>query len=112
MEENSSILQFSVKHTSDVFVYHRLMNTGELIRTLRKAKGLTQDDLGKQVGVSGKAVSLWENGETENIKNVTLFLLADALGTQAEYLVFGPDGRPKKNSFHRHFQAKDNDNKA
>jgi transcriptional regulator with XRE-family HTH domain len=35
---------------------------GEKIAVYRKAKGLTQEALGKLVGVSGQAVSKWENG--------------------------------------------------
>ena len=36
--------------------------TGALIAELRKEKGLTQEQLGEQVFVSGKAVSKWERG--------------------------------------------------
>ncbi len=35
---------------------------GEKIAVYRKAKGLTQEALGELVGVSGQAVSKWENG--------------------------------------------------
>ncbi len=35
---------------------------GEKISVYRKAKGLTQEALGELVGVSGQAVSKWENG--------------------------------------------------
>ena len=34
------------------------------ISTLRKSKGITQNELGKRVGVSFQAVSKWERGET------------------------------------------------
>ncbi len=37
---------------------------GAQIATLRKAKGLTQSELGERVGVSFQAVSKWERGET------------------------------------------------
>lgn len=36
----------------------------EKICTLRKAKGLTQEQLGAKLGISGQAVSKWEKGET------------------------------------------------
>lgn len=35
---------------------------GEFIQQSRKAKGLTQKDLGDQIGVSDKTISKWENG--------------------------------------------------
>ena len=38
---------------------------GNFISTLRKRKGLSQYQLGVLVGVSDKAVSKWENGESE-----------------------------------------------
>lgn len=36
---------------------------GEQIAVLRKAKGLTQSELGERIGVSFQAVSKWERGE-------------------------------------------------
>ena len=37
---------------------------GEFIQQSRKAKGLTQKDLGDQIGVSDKTISKWENGNS------------------------------------------------
>lgn len=39
-----------------------LNKTGKFIMTLRKEKGLTQEQLGTKLGVSGKSVSKWERG--------------------------------------------------
>ena len=44
-----------------------LMNkekTGKMIRQARIDKGYTQGELGDMIGVSNKAISRWENGET------------------------------------------------
>lgn len=38
------------------------LNIGEKIAKYRKLKGYTQEQLGESVGVSGQAVSKWENG--------------------------------------------------
>ena len=40
------------------------LKTGELIREARKGKNYTQSELGELVGVTNKAVSRWENGES------------------------------------------------
>lgn len=39
-----------------------LKHVGNFIATLRKEKGLTQEKLGEQLGVSSKTVSKWERG--------------------------------------------------
>lgn len=36
------------------------MELGEKIRTLRKARGLSQGELGNSIGVSRQSVSKWE----------------------------------------------------
>lgn len=41
---------------------HMEFNIGDKISKYRKAKGYTQEQLGELVGVSGQAVSKWENG--------------------------------------------------
>ena len=38
------------------------MKTGELIRSLRKEKKLTQEQVADLLGVSAPAVNKWENG--------------------------------------------------
>ena len=38
------------------------MNVSEKIRTLRKSKGMSQEELAGQVNISRQAVSRWENG--------------------------------------------------
>ena len=44
-----------------------LMNkekTGKMIRQARIDKGYTQSELGDMIGVSNKAISRWENGDS------------------------------------------------
>ena len=41
------------------------MELNERIAAVRKAAGLTQEQLGELVGVSRQAVSKWESGETQ-----------------------------------------------
>ena len=45
----------------------------DLIKTLRKNKNLSQKELGKLLGISDRAVSRWELGETKpTAKNLSL----------------------------------------
>lgn len=47
------------------------IGVGETIRALRKAKGISQTELGKTLGYSARTVSDWENGSTEpNISTI------------------------------------------
>ena len=62
------------------------MTTGEKITTLRKKKGLTQESLGEQIGVSRQAVSKWESDVTfpETDK---LILLSKLFNVSVDYLL-------------------------
>lgn len=40
------------------------MNSGEIIRKLRRSNGLTQDEMAEKLFVTRQAVSRWENGDT------------------------------------------------
>ena len=54
------------------------------IAELRREKGLTQEELGALVGVSGQAVSKWESGGMPD--TVLLPVIASALGCSIDYL--------------------------
>lgn len=53
---------------------------GKLIRETRKAKGLTQKELGERIGVAESTLSRFENGE-QNLTLETLARISDALET-------------------------------
>ena len=40
------------------------VKTGKFLKELRKAKGITQQELADKLGVSGRSVSRWETGNT------------------------------------------------
>ena len=55
---------------------------------MRKAKGLTQSELGERLGVSFQAVSKWERGET--LPDTALLPdLARVLETSVDYILSG-----------------------
>jgi transcriptional regulator with XRE-family HTH domain len=57
---------------------------GEVISGLRKEKGVTQEELGKAVGVSTQAVSKWENGGVPDVE--LLEPIADFFGVSLDAL--------------------------
>ena len=56
----------------------------EILSTLRKRKGVTQEEMGKALGVSMQAVSRWENGGAPDI--MLLPALADYFGVSIDAL--------------------------
>lgn len=59
---------------------------GEFLYKKRKSLGLTQDELGRKLGVTNKAVSKWEVGET--FPDVTMIKpLSDILGITVDELI-------------------------
>jgi DNA-binding Xre family transcriptional regulator len=70
-----------------------MQTMGERIRLLRQARGMSQGDLSSKIGVTPGAISQWENGSTKNIKLETFLRLCAELGTEPQYLIFGPPDR-------------------
>ena len=64
------------------------IKTGKFIARLRREKGITQEELGRRLGVSNKTVSRWENGNyMPDIE--TLRLLAAEFSVSIEELLDG-----------------------
>ena len=69
------------------------MDIAKNIAKFRKAKGLTQEELGSIVGVSNQAVSKWEN-RVSMPDIMQLPAIADALGVMLDAL-YGIESKPK-----------------
>ena len=50
---------------------------GNYIKSLRKDKGLTQEELGNMIGVKKAAVQKWESGMVQNLKRNTIKQLSE-----------------------------------
>lgn len=75
------------------------MDIGEKIKHARRAKSMTQADLGTMVGVQKSAIAKYESGRVVNIKRSTLQKIASALDIRPSELVF--EQAPKESaSFH------------
>jgi transcriptional regulator with XRE-family HTH domain len=59
---------------------------GKYLKAIRKARGMTQDDLAKASGISPSSIKQWELDNTEpNARG--LCILADVLDCSIDYLV-------------------------
>jgi|SRR6185503_589506 len=72
----------------------RMETMGDRLKRLRVARGLTQPEFAKQVGVTKSAVSQWEDGSTKNLKLEVLARVLDVLNTDLQYLVWGENRAP------------------
>ena len=64
------------------------MDMGTRIKEARIAKGMTQEELGKIVGVQKSAIAKYEKGRVVNIKRSTLQKIASALNISPSSLLF------------------------
>ena len=64
------------------------MDIGEKIKIARITKGMTQEELGKALGVQKSAIAKYEKGRVVNIKRTTLKKLSDILGIAPSELIF------------------------
>lgn len=67
-------------------------SVGERIRTLRRERGWTQEDLARVTGVSRSAVAQWETDRSGQVRD-NLSRVAEALGISVELLLHGEDRR-------------------
>ena len=70
------------------------MNIGDKIKAARIAKGMTQEELGKHLGVQKSAIAKYENGRVVNIKRSTLKKISDVLDIRASELIFDEHEQP------------------
>ena len=74
------------------------MTIAERIQSLRKASGISQEELAERIGVSRQAVSKWEGGQSlPDLEKI--ILLSNQLETTTDYLLKGISPAPegKKN---------------
>lgn len=62
-------------------------NTGTIIKKLRKEHHLTQEELGRIVGVQKSAIAKYEKGIIQNLKRNTIEKMADHFGVLPSYIM-------------------------
>ncbi|MCD8051952.1 MAG: helix-turn-helix domain-containing protein [Clostridiales bacterium] len=71
------------------------MNIADRIQQLRKANGISQEELADRVGVSRQAVSKWESEQSVPDLN-KIILLSDYFGVTTDYLLKGIEPMPEQ----------------
>ena len=72
------------------------MDIGERVRSLRKGKGMTQDDLADEVGLVDQIyISRLETGRLKNVRPEVLRALSTTFGVSVDYLLLGDEGADK-----------------
>jgi transcriptional regulator with XRE-family HTH domain len=91
------MLKSEVNHALGLAAYAGQMETmGDRIRTLRESRKLTQEDMGKIIGISGAAVSLWESDQTKNIRPENFLRFCAYFNVDPYWVVFGAEGDPQR----------------
>lgn len=73
------------------------MDMGNRIKELRIAAGLTQTELGDQLGIGSSAVAKYEKGRVKNIKQSTIAKMADIFGCTPSHVMALDDEQPPTN---------------
>ena len=72
------------------------MTMAERIRMLRLQKNLTQEELGKVLGVQKSAIRKYESGMVENIPRSSIKKMADVFGVAPSYLMGWEENSPEQ----------------
>ena len=72
------------------------MGIGRRLKEAREKAGLTQEELGKMIGVTGSSITNYEK-ETSHPKEPSMYALIDALGVEPNFLFQDCVNLPLKN---------------
>ena len=72
------------------------MTVGEKIKKYRLEKGMTQEELGKYLGVGKAAVQKYESGQVQNLKSAHIKKLCTLFNTVPWDFIFDDDNLPDR----------------
>ena len=64
-----------------------MANMGDVIKNLRTQANMTQDELGKMIGVQKSAIAKYESGRVQNLKKSTIKKMADIFNVDPSYIL-------------------------
>ena len=89
--------EVKVHHSGQQVNYSLRVDTiGKRIRHRRIIMGYSQSELGEKIGAPKQTVSSWEVGARINMRLPTFLLLCEALKTNADYLIYGPNAARRR----------------
>lgn len=87
------MLKREVNHALDHPQYAgRMEQMGDRIRALRESQRLSQEAVGRIVGVSGASISHWETGTVTGIKPEHFLRFCAYFNADPYWVVFGTEG--------------------
>ncbi len=63
------------------------MTMGDRLKRLRLQRGMTQEEVGKLVGVQRSTVQKWESGQTQNLRTSVIERLSNFFQVSPSYLM-------------------------
>ena len=67
------------------------MKMGDIIKQLRLQHNMTQEELGKHIGVQKSAIRKYESGLVENMKRTSIQKMADLFNVHPGHTRYPPD---------------------
>jgi transcriptional regulator with XRE-family HTH domain len=90
MLESMRMLNADVKYAWPEFLYLGSMEEmGDRIKQCRTLRGLTLEQVAKEIGITASALSLWENGQTKNLRPENILNFCAFFGVDPYVIVFG-----------------------
>jgi transcriptional regulator with XRE-family HTH domain len=92
-------VNYALGHSA--YSYSHMETMGSRIRTLRNSKNMSQEELGKIVGISGASISLWESDATRNIRPENFLRFCAFFDVDPYWVCFGAENDPRSNPSNR-----------
>jgi transcriptional regulator with XRE-family HTH domain len=90
MLNSMRMLKDDVKSAWPEFLYFGSMEEmGDRIRQCRTLRGLTLEQVAKEIGITASALSLWENGQTKGLRPENFLNFCAFFAVDPYVIVFG-----------------------
>lgn len=88
------------------------MISGKELKALREKKGLTQEDVGKAIGLSKQTVGKYETGRLQELSSKKIEIMAAMYGVSPAYIMGWEEKKPTPEYVELYEQLSQNDKAA